>query len=231
MAPKRGTHTHVVGRERGCKVQEWDSWKAVWENSYVAQRANSDHQCCFSVVAVLCPLQSLGPLEPEATDTAAMFACQTHRPTECQHRIDTQWPHPACFTDVETEAQRRAGSWLQCTSYGLRPKVVFWFIFVLFNHSPPPPQLHPPAKGLLQVSTKFLSGRVWGLLGVGTTTRGQVLSARPSCRGPQLESGYSPPHLNNCDKAKLAPVAFLGLHRERGFGVRTLLTPCGYNWS
>lgn len=66
-------------------------------------------------------------------------------------------------------------------------KGCFLVSFVLFNHNPPPPPsplLPPPAKGLLQVSTKFLAGSALGLLGVGITTTGQVLSARPSCRGP-----------------------------------------------
>jgi hypothetical protein len=45
------------------------------------------------VVAALCPLRSLGPLEPEATDAAAMFACQTHRALGYQHRIDMHSGH------------------------------------------------------------------------------------------------------------------------------------------
>lgn len=37
VTPKRGPHTHVVGRKGGCKVQEWNSWKAVRQNSYITE--------------------------------------------------------------------------------------------------------------------------------------------------------------------------------------------------
>lgn len=44
--PPREVHTHTWLEEKGeCKVQEWNSWEAVWQNSYITQRAKSDCQC------------------------------------------------------------------------------------------------------------------------------------------------------------------------------------------
>lgn len=82
--PPREVHTHTwLGEKGGAKVQEWSSWKVVWQTSYVAEGKLRLSALLSLWWQALCPPQSLGSLQPEATDAAAMLACQDSQ----DHRV------------------------------------------------------------------------------------------------------------------------------------------------
>lgn len=75
--PPGEVHVHMQLEENWeRKDQEWDSWKAVWQNLTRGQR--SDWQCHLPAVPALCPLQALEPW------TQLQFWLVELRTTECQ---------------------------------------------------------------------------------------------------------------------------------------------------